>query len=290
MTMLKIGDVTITTVVETDGPTFDPAVLLPDWTDDVFKENRDWLVPDHFDPVSGFLIMPIQSFVVKTAHQTILVDGCFGNHKERANPRFTMLATPWLDRLAALGASPSDIDIVMCTHLHPDHVGWNTQLEDGRWVPTFRNASYLFNEVEWAHWEAENNAADEPLAHLVDSVLPVIAAGQSQLVSSHHRIDDNIVMVPLPGHTPGHVGMEIGVGDETAILTGDMIHHPIQLAFPDWNSGFCSDQVTARATRRAFLERTAESNILVAPAHFAAPTFGRVKSHGEAFRFQFHAV
>lgn len=290
MTTLNIGAVSITTVVETDGPTFDPAVLLPDWSEDAFAEQRDWLVPDHFDIESGMLKMPIQSFVIKTGHHTILVDGCFGNHKKAGNPRFNMMDTAWLDRLSEAGVTPADIDFVMCTHLHPDHVGWNTQLEDGRWVPTFPNARYLFGETEWAHWETANNAADEPIPHLVESVLPIIAAGQSELVAWDHQIDDQAQLAPLPGHTPGHMGLILTSGGSEAILTGDMVHHPIQFHYPGWNSGFCNDPVMARETRRAFLERSAETDLLVGPAHFAAPTFGHVKRDGDAYHFAFHAV
>ena len=232
--------------------------------------------------------MPIQSFLVKTPHHTILVDACFGNHKERTNPRFNMLDTPWLARLAEAGAAPEDIDFVMCTHLHGDHVGWNTRLDNGRWVPTFPHATYLFAETEWRHWDTVSRNSGAPLGpHLVDSVLPVIDSGQAAFVGMDHEIEDTVAFDPLPGHTPGHVGLRVQSKGAEAILTGDMMHHPLQVVHPDWCSGFCTDAALARQTRRAFLERTADTRILVAPAHFPAPTFGFVRRNGGSFGFRF---
>ena len=264
---------------------FEAGVLLPDWTPQVLEEHGDWLIPRHYDPATGLLVAPIQSFLVRTPHHIILVDGCFGNHKNRLNPKFSQLDLPWLDRLADVGVGPEDIDLVMCTHLHPDHVGWNTKLENGQWIPTFANATYLFAETEWRHWEAENAAADQPLVHLVDSVLPIIAAGQSQLVSMDYAIEDGIRFEPLPGHSPGHVGLNVEDGDEHAILIGDMTHHPLQLIYLDWCSTFCSDRAQAIKTRRNFLDRAAGTNLIVGPAHFPAPTFGTIARAGEGYRF-----
>ena len=286
--MKQVGNISITPVIELEGPMFDPKRLLPDWSDDVLARHRDWMIPRQYDVATKLLIMPIQSFLVRTAHHTILVDGCFGNHKERANPTFNMLSTPWLERLAAAGAAPEDIDFVMCTHLHGDHVGWNTRLDNGRWVPTFPNARYLFAETEWRHWDNESRRTLGPLAqHLQDSVLPVIDRGQADFVGTDHAIEDEVSFDPLPGHTPGHVGLHIKSQGAEAILTGDMMHHPIQCAYPDWSSGFCTDAKLSRKTRRGFLEKYADTDVTVAPAHFAAPTFGRIESRGTAFHFRF---
>jgi glyoxylase-like metal-dependent hydrolase (beta-lactamase superfamily II) len=282
-----IGKHTIETVIEQDGPMFEAGHLLPDWKPEVLEEHGDWLIPRHYDTATGLLVAPIQSFLVRTPHHTIMVDGCFGNHKNRLNPKFNQLDLPWLDRLADTGVGPDDIDVVMCTHLHPDHVGWNTRLDNGEWVPTFANATYLFAETEWNHWEAENKAAEQPLAHLVDSVLPIIAAGQSQLVAMDHAIEDGIWFEPLPGHTPGHVGLNVEDGGEHAILIGDMMHHPLQMAYPDWCSAFCTDPDQAIATRRQFLERAAGTDLIVGPAHFPNPTFGTVERAGDAYRFRY---
>jgi glyoxylase-like metal-dependent hydrolase (beta-lactamase superfamily II) len=288
VTRKQIGDVVIETIVELDGPLFEPARLFPEWTSEILEQNRDWMAPRHYDLASGLFVMPVQSFLIKTAHHTILVDGCFGNHKERANPNFNMLDTPWLKRLAATGTTPDDIDFVMCTHLHGDHVGWNTRLDCGRWVPTFPNATYLFAEAEWRHWDNESRRSGGPLApHLEDSVLPVIDTGQAQFVGMDHEIEDGLVFEPLPGHTPGHVGLHVRSRGRAAILTGDMIHHPIQLVHQDLCSGFCHAPSLARATRRRFLETYVDTDVLVAPAHFPAPTFGLVRRAGNVFRYQF---
>lgn len=279
------GDITVTNVVELEGPMFPPENLFPDHSPDMIDDNRDWLVPTHIDPDEGLLVMPIQSFVIKTPHHTILVDGCFGNDKPRGNPKFDRLQTPWLDRLAAAGATPDDIDIVMCTHLHGDHVGWNTKLENGRWVPTFPNARYLFGKTEWAYWE--DPPTDRPAPHLNDSVLPIIEAGKSVLVGDGHEIEDSVTITPLPGHTPGHAGLHIKNGGGEGILIGDMIHHPLQIAHPDVCSAFCVDKPLARETRRKFLETYADSGVTVVPSHFPDPIFGHIVGKGDGYGWKY---
>ena len=287
MTTRQFGDVTVTTVIELDGPMFIPDVLLPDWNEDDLEANRDWLEPRHYDPDEGLLVMPVQSFIIKTPHHTILIDGCFGNGKALPNERFAHMNTPWLERLADAGAAPEDIDVVMCTHLHGDHVGWNTRQDNGRWVPTFPNADYLFTKREWDYWTnlAEEEKAHRP--HITESVLPVIDAGQSKLVDADHAVEDGIRLMPLHGHTPGHVGVTIETGDNRCVLTGDMIHHPIQCVHPDWSSSFCADPGKSAETRRNFLESHAETDWVVAPTHFPTPTFGFVERAGDAFRFRY---
>ena len=288
MTRRDFGAVSITTVIEQDGPMFAPERLLPDWSAATLDEHRGWLAPRHFDPASGMLVAPIQSFLIKTPHHTILVDGCFGNHKQRTTPQFSGLDTPWLHRLAEAGATPEDIDFVMCTHLHADHVGWNTRLENGRWVPTFPNATYLICETEWRHWDNVARAGGGSLGvHLVDSILPVIDRGQAAFVGMDHEIEDDLSFLPLPGHTPGHVGLQIRSTDRSGIIAGDLMHHPIQCFYPHWNSGFCSVPAVSATTRRAFLERYAESGVLIAPSHFPAPTFGFIERAGDTFRFRY---
>jgi glyoxylase-like metal-dependent hydrolase (beta-lactamase superfamily II) len=281
------GDITVTNVVELEGPMFDPARLLPDFSLDALKPHEDWLVPRHYDAEQNLLVSPIQSFLVKTRHHTILIDGCFGNDKERANPKFSNLNQPWLERLAAAGATPEDIDFVMCTHLHGDHVGWNTRLENGHWVPTFPNAKYLFSQAEWEHWRDKADEDDPMLRHLVDSVLPVVAAGQHELVQDDHEIEDGITLDMLAGHTPGHMGFHIRAGGSEAVLTGDMIHHPLQIVYPEWSSGFCTDPEQARQTRRGFLETYADTGVTVVPSHFPDPIWGFIDSAGDGFKWRY---
>jgi glyoxylase-like metal-dependent hydrolase (beta-lactamase superfamily II) len=191
--------------------------------------------------------------------------------------------SPFLRDLAAAGFPRESIDLVLCTHLHVDHVGWNTMLEGGRWVPTFPNARYLINRVEWEHWSRfEAGNYRDPIE---DSVRPIVEGGFADFVESNHRITGEVWLEPTPGHTPGHASVRISSKGEDAIITGDLMHHPIQCAEPDWSSGFDSDADAARATRRAFLERYGDRPILVLGTHFATPTAGRIVRDGKAWRF-----
>jgi len=186
------------------------------------------------------------------------------------------------------GVTPEAVDYVLCTHLHVDHVGWNTRLLDGRWVPTFPNARYLFDREEWEFWQAEYRTGgftDDPFYE--DGILPVIAARQADFVSGDREIDRWVRLEPSRGHTPGHVCVRIRDAGSEAVMTGDMMHHPLQCAEPALSSCFCVDPEQSHLTRRIFLERHADGGILVLPAHFPSPTGGRVKSAGETFRFAF---
>ena len=177
---------------------------------------------------------------------------------------------------------------MFCTHLHVDHVGWNTRLQDGRWVPTFPNARYVFGRREYEFAEAEQHNPGNPHGPAFrDSVLPVMEAGSAVLVDDDHAIDDTLYLTPSPGHTPGHVCVNLASGGDKAIFTGDMMHHPVQCLEPDWSSRFCFDPVRSAATRRRVLGECADTGTLVLPAHFPSPTAGHVKSAGDAFRFDF---
>jgi glyoxylase-like metal-dependent hydrolase (beta-lactamase superfamily II) len=213
----------------------------------------------------------------------MLVDTCVGNDKTRTNPAWNMLATDWLARLAAAGLPPESVDLVLCTHLHVDHVGWNTRLRDGRWVPTFPRARYVFGRREWEHWSRVQE--EEYAAIYADSVQPVLDAGRADLVEADHRISEEIRLEPTPGHTPGHVSVHIGSGGREAVITGDLMHHPVQCAEPEWPSNFDVDVAEARATRRAFCARYADRDVTVLGTHFATPTAGRLASQGDTWRF-----
>ena len=190
---------------------------------------------------------------------------------------------PFLDKMAAAGFAPESIDTVLCTHLHIDHVGWNTRLVDGRWLPTFPNARYLFGRIELAHWSATHDAEERQL--LADSVQPVIDAGLADPVECDHVITSEVLLEPTPGHTPGHVSVRIRSGGEEAVITGDLMHHPIQCCEPDWSVHFDVEPQQARATRRAFFEGQSNRRVLVLGTHFAAPTGGWIVRDGEAWRF-----
>ena len=290
MAFRTIGDIAIDRVIESERPEFEPTMLIPEATAENLAPHRHWLEPRSLDPATGKLIIAVQTYVVRTDHHTILIDTCVGNDKARSfTPDWNMLSgAKYLTDLAALGITPEDVDFVMCTHLHPDHVGWNTRLVDGRWVPTFGNAQYVMNREEWLFWEQKNrrkpNFSD---GCIDDSVLPVIAAGQALMVEADHAIDDQIRLEPSPGHTPGHVSVRLASNGRQAVMIGDMIHCPVQCAEPDWNSSACFEPDRSRRTRRDFLERHADTDTLVMTAHFPSPSVGHVVALGDAFRFRF---
>jgi glyoxylase-like metal-dependent hydrolase (beta-lactamase superfamily II) len=282
MLALSVGRLQVFTVVERAGPTR-PTWLLPDATPDAVERHRPWLSP-HFLDEGGRFLQSVHAFVIRAPEYTALVDTCIGNDKDRGGRApFHMLSTGFLDNLRDAGVPPESVDLVICTHLHVDHVGWNTRRQDGRWVPTFPRARHLFARAEWEHWSA---SADDGVARIMaDSVLPVLDAGLAGLVPMDHRISDEVRLEPTPGHTPGHVSVRLSSGGEEAVITGDLMHHPVQVAEPGWGSHFDSDGALAAETRRAFCARYADQPIAVLGTHFHHPTAGRIVRHGEAWRF-----
>jgi glyoxylase-like metal-dependent hydrolase (beta-lactamase superfamily II) len=232
--------------------------------------------------------LSIHSLVLRVAGRVVLIDTCVGEDKPRPRraPWNERAATSYLARLAAVGLRAEDVDVVFCTHLHADHVGWNTRLLNGRWVPTFPNARYLMGRAELAHWQAELRA--QPAAEVnhgsyADSVLPVIEAGRADLVDTEHELLDGLVDRALPGHTPGQVGLSLRRGDAFGLFVGDAIHHPVQLVQPDWSSSLCTDQQRARETRRKFLAEAAECRAWLVPAHFSGATGVQIRARGNGF-------
>ncbi len=287
MKPITLGNLTVSRVIEMEGPLMPPSHLLPDATTEEVETHRHWLAPHFLDP-EGTLIMSIHTYVVRTRHHTILVDTCVGNDKERSLfPGWNKMQGPFLQDLEAAGVKPEQVDYVLCTHLHVDHVGWNTRWQEGRWVPTFPNAKYLFARQEWDYWKKEHEAGkDDSDGAIADSVLPIVEAGKAVLVEGDHAIDDEVWLEPTPGHTPGHVCLHLRSGGKEAVLTGDIMHHPVQCAEPQWSSAFCVDPEKSRTTRRNFLDRYAERDVLILPAHFASPTVGRIVPEGKAWRLQ----
>ena len=273
----QVGKVGIARVVEmevTGGSRF----ILPDATREACL-RYGWMQP-HFMDDAGNLIMSIHALVIDTGERRIVVDTCIGNDKERSIPNWSHLRTTFLDDLAAAGYPRESIDTVLCTHLHVDHVGWNTMLVDGEWVPTFPNARYLVGQEEWAYWDAhEDDAAYGPV--LADSVRPVVEAGLVDFVSTDCRICEEVSLTPTPGHTPGHVSVHIESEGQRALITGDCIHHPCQMTRTDWCSSADWDAAQARATRDALLEEYADGDVLVIGTHFATPTAGHIKRRAE---------
>ena len=277
-------------IVESEEPDFDVFFLLPDASEESLARHRNWLEPRFLDPPSNRLVMAMQSYLLRTRHHAILVDACIGNDKERRfhAPWARRRSTRYLDNLAAAGLAPENIDFVMCTHLHADHVGWNTRLAGGRWVPTFPNARYVFARTEYEHWIALNKGGKKYSDGCIDdSVLPVVEAGQAELVDDDYAFDDEIRFAPTPGHTPGHVAIELFSQGRRAVLSGDVCHTPLQCREPGWSAIGCSDRAQSAATRRAFLERHADTDTLVMTAHFPSPSVGFVRARGDAFDFSY---
>ncbi|MCR9261016.1 MAG: MBL fold metallo-hydrolase [Pseudomonadaceae bacterium] len=273
MNQWQIGDVTITRVVEMEvagGTKF----ILPDATRHASLEH-DWMQP-HFMDGEGNLIMSIHALIVDTGSRRIIVDTCIGNDKQRNVPAWSNLQTRFLEDLAEAGYPRESIDTVMCTHLHVDHVGWNTMLVDGQWVPTFPNARYLIAEDEWRYWDA-NEDEDTYGPILADSVRPVVDAGLVDLVSETFTICPEVQLEPTPGHTPGHVSVHISSKGEDALITGDCIHHPVQMSRTDWCSSADYDQKAGQQTREKLLEKYVDQDVLIIGTHFATPTAGHVK-------------
>jgi glyoxylase-like metal-dependent hydrolase (beta-lactamase superfamily II) len=286
-THCTVGAVTISRVTEQVGPGFPPEFLFPDWDPAVLDEGGDW-TRTTLDPASGLFVASIHSWIVRIGDKIALVDTCAGNDKPRPGiPRFHMRDTPFLDRLAAAGVTPEQVDYVLCTHLHADHCGWNTRLLDGRWVPTFPNARYIFSRAEHDHWQDTQGEDELNTAVYQDSVLPVVAAGLAELVDDDARIAGALQLRATPGHTPGHVAVSIASRGATGLFTGDIMHQPAQVVRPDWNSRFCVDADAARASRLWALETAAEQRSTLFSAHFPQTSAGMVARRGDRFGWTF---
>ena len=287
MAQWNIGDVKITRIIESEAA-WPGTWLLPDATPERIRKEQqknDWLFPIFTDE-KGKLRMSIHALVVESKGKRIIVDTCIGNDKVRSNPAWSKLQLPFMSDLKNAGYTPDQIDNVVCTHLHVDHVGWNTKMVDGKWVPTFDNAQYIIGGTEWDYWSKFEGAdMRDPVE---DSVRPLVERGKAKMVESNHKITDEVWLEPTPGHTPGHHSVRISSKGQEAVITGDLMHHPVQCAYPEWDDGFDSDGAMAKKTRRAFCEKYADSNVIVFGTHFATPSCGKIFKHGDAFRFVAH--
>jgi glyoxylase-like metal-dependent hydrolase (beta-lactamase superfamily II) len=274
-----IGDVTVTRIVEmetTGGTRF----LLPQATPESIREI-DWLYPN-FASDSGKLKMSIHALVVEAPGRRIIIDTCIGNDKERSIPDWSNLQTGFLRDLNEEGFNRETIDTVLCTHLHVDHVGWNTMLVNGQWLPTFPNARYLMAKKEFEHW---SQAGDEEQRQVMrDSVEPISAAGLVELVDTNEVVCDEVRLVPTHGHTPGHVSIRIESKGQTALITGDFVHHPCQMARPDWAAAVDTDPNESTETRRRQFTEHAQSSTLIIGTHFATPTAGYIRQDGDVWK------
>ncbi len=283
---LHLGGVTVDRIIEQEAPFFDALKFFPTLTKELLAENASWLQPKYID-WSRKLVLCIQSHVVRTPHHTVLVDTCIGNHKPRAEPFWNMRTSDRYEQsLAAAGLKTNDIDFVMCTHLHVDHVGWNTRLANGRWVPTFPRAKYLFSDRELRHWTAAEKGDPARFPWITDSVLPIVAANRAELVKSDHVLSDLVKLVPTPGHTIDHFCVQVGKPGEDAIITGDMIHSPVQVRYPGIGMFADHDSRQAEQTRRKLLDQICETPTLLCSAHFPSPSTCRIVRRGNTFDFK----
>jgi glyoxylase-like metal-dependent hydrolase (beta-lactamase superfamily II) len=273
----QVGDVRITRVQELAAPGM--RFIVPQATIENLA-TIPWLTP--FLAANGDALGSVHALLLEVAERRIIVDTCIGNDKERRIPPWNKRQGPFLRQLSEAGYSPDSIDTVICTHLHTDHVGWNTRLVENRWLPTFPQARYVVARPEWEHW----SQADDHWTQIVmaDSVRPIFEAGLVDLVAVDHEVHDSIRFEPTPGHTPGHVSVHIASRGEEAVITGDLVHHPCQFARPHWGSSADTDAAQADRTRRSFMARYADTPTLIIGTHFAGPTAGRLVRDGDAYR------
>jgi glyoxylase-like metal-dependent hydrolase (beta-lactamase superfamily II) len=291
----KLGAIEISKIVELPGLAMPATSLIPNVTPELLAEGRTWLGPQFIERDAEVVFLSFHSYLVKTPRHNILIDTCCGNHKSRESmPAWHMLNTPFLDDLAALSMRPEDIDVVLCTHLHADHVGWNTKLLNGRWVPTFPNARYIMGQQEYDHWHrlyASNPPTPVTRGAFADSVLPVVESGQAVMVPSDFRVEaelgEGVWLEPSPGHSPGHVSVHVMGGGHHCLLTGDAIHHPLQMTHPHLSIAADFDRAQAVATRRDILQRYADTPTLLLTAHFPDPTACHIVKYRDAFRMEF---
>jgi glyoxylase-like metal-dependent hydrolase (beta-lactamase superfamily II) len=292
----QIGSILVHQVVEMENMPVAAGSIFPGFRPDMAVRGREWLDAGLIAPDSDTLYLSFHSFVIQSGGRNILVDTCHGNHKQGREGIFAYynnLQTDYLGNLARFGLRPEDIDVVLCTHLHFDHVGWNTRLENGRWVPTFPNARYLMSKADFDHFGSAAPESHDGM-HLLsykESVLPVVAAGQADFIhldrTRDHDLGRDLWLEAAPGHTAGSVVLHARNDAGGALFSGDCWHHPLQFAEPSLSLEIEQDVATSLVTRRRLIEGCADTDTLVMAAHFPSPTAGRVISHGEGLRFQF---
>jgi glyoxylase-like metal-dependent hydrolase (beta-lactamase superfamily II) len=281
---VDVGTAQIYRIEECIDTSFLATAFFPQFNTELLNGLPDWLVPQHYQPDSGALVLSMHSWIVKTQHHTILIDACIGNDKDRM-PRvhWHRRQGDFLQRLACLGLQPQDIDLVMCTHMHADHVGWNTVLRNGRWVPTFPNAQYLFSQREYDHAATFQHPNPIMRQAFVDSVLPVVESGQALMIQDGHEVDDLFTVQLAPGHTPGNAMLRLKTPAQEAMFVGDVIHHPIQVYHPELSTLACLDPQASQQSRLRMLNHCCEHHALMLPAHFAAPHGGFIEDHPNGF-------
>ncbi len=276
----QIGEVAVTRIVESDD-LWEPTRFVPNASREVVLAH-DWLLGPFADPTTGEIRLSINSFALEVGDEKVLIDTCGGNDKVRpGSPKLHLQQTDYLERLAAAGFPAEEITTVLCTHLHVDHVGWNTVLIGDDWKPTFPNARYLFGETEWKHWRVEPQVYGDVVG---DSVQPILDAGRASLIGSDHVLNDLVRLEPTPGHTPGHHSVRISSDDQDAVITGDVFHSAVQIEHPEWSSAPDVDPGLAAKTRRNFFERYCDDHTLVLATHLGGPGCGHLRPHNGGWR------
>jgi glyoxylase-like metal-dependent hydrolase (beta-lactamase superfamily II) len=280
-----VGDLQIHRIVEVANHADPIGILLKDATERIFDPFTLWLRP-HFITDADQMLIQWQAFAIRTPRLNLMIDTCIGNDRKRFFQVFNDMHTPFLEDLASCGFIPHDIDLVCCTHLHYDHVGWNTHLENGKWTPTFPNAVYLIDNTEYAGIRELQASGDWHGQHLPDSIDPIVAAGLHKFIDAPgYRVCDEIWLEHTPGHTPGHCAVHIESGGQHAIITGDLMHHPVQVAVPPWRGNFDHDPDAATRTRVKFVSTYSDRQTLIIGSHFAGLTAGWIIPNGEHCRF-----
>ncbi len=281
----RIGEVEVARIVEVNAWEDDITMLLPDATP-AFVQQFKWLQP-HFATADGKMILSFQAFVLRSRGKTFMIDTCIGNDRQREFDVFTNMQTSFLADLNTAGFPAEQIDGVLCTHLHFDHVGWNTRKEGDRWVPTFPQARYYFGREEYAHWQhLRETGGYHHVDHLLDSVDPIVQAGLADFIDPDFQLTDEVSLIPTPGHTPGHVSVLIRSAGQQAIITGDMMHHPIQLAVPATHGRFDMDAERGAQTRVDFVNRYTDTPTLIIGSHFSDPSAGHIVSDGDSWQLK----
>jgi glyoxylase-like metal-dependent hydrolase (beta-lactamase superfamily II) len=281
----RVGDVDIARIVEVYGFEDDIGMLFPDATPQ-FLQQFGWLVP-HFATPDGRMIISFQCFVLRSKGRTAMIDTCIGNDRKREFDVFCNMQNTFLEDLRTAGFPAEQVTDVLCTHLHFDHVGWNTRLADGKWVPTFPQARYLFGRREFQHWtHLRDTGGYHHMDHLQDSIDPILAAGLEEFIDADFRLTDEVSLIATPGHTPGHVSVLIESRGERAVITGDLMHSPVQIAIPATEARFDMDKPQAARTRCDFVQRFSGTGTLIIGSHFPEPTAGLIVADGTAWRLE----